>query len=50
MADLDGQIAASAADYQALTRLLEEKAQAENQLEALMEQWETLSLQLEGEG
>ncbi len=50
VADLDGQIAASAADYQALTRLLEEKAQAEAQLEALMEQWETLSLQLEGEG
>ena len=43
-------IEAASADYQELTRLLEEKASAEAQLEALMEQWEELSLELEGEG
>ena len=43
-------IEAAAADYQELTRLLEEKAAAEAQLEVLMEQWEAMSLELEGEG
>ena len=43
-------IEAAAADYQELTRLLDEKTQAEAQLETLMEQWEELSLELEGEG
>ncbi len=43
-------IEAAAADYQELTRLLEEKTSAEAQLEALMEQWEEMSLELEGEG
>ena len=46
----DPQIEAAAADYQELTRLLEEKTAAEAQLEALMEQWEQMSLELEGEG
>ena len=33
-----------------LTRLMAEKAGAETQLSQLMEQWEALSLALEGEG
>ena len=33
-----------------LTRLMAEKAGAETQLSQLMEQWEELSLALEGEG
>ena len=43
-------IEAAAADYQELTRLLEEKTAAEAQLEELMEKWELMSLELEGEG
>ncbi|MBP3633606.1 MAG: ABC-F family ATP-binding cassette domain-containing protein [Oscillospiraceae bacterium] len=50
VAAFDPLIEAAAADYQELTRLLEEKAAAEAQLESLMEQWEVLSLELEGEG
>lgn len=38
---------AAATDYQELTRLLEEKAAAEATLETLMEQWESLSMELE---
>ncbi len=49
VASYDPLIEAAAADYQELTRLLEEKAAAEEQLEALMDQWETLSLQMEGD-
>ena len=40
IADLDVKIAAAAADYQELTRLLAEKEQQENVLMDLMEQWE----------
>lgn len=38
--ELDARIEAAAADYQELTRLLGEKETAENELMALMEQWE----------
>jgi len=48
VAAYDPQIEAAAADYQELTRLLEEKQAAEEALEALMEQWETLSMEMEG--
>ena len=50
VAAFDPQIEAAAADYQELTRLLEEKTSAEAKLETLMEQWEQMSLELEGEG
>ena len=40
IAELDAKIEAAAADYQELTRLLGEKETAENELMALMEQWE----------
>lgn len=40
IAELDARIEAAAADYQELTRLLGEKETAENELMALMEQWE----------
>ena len=40
IAELDAKIEAVAADYQELTRLLGEKETAENDLMALMEQWE----------
>ena len=48
VAEFDPRIEAAAADYQELTRLLQEKAEAETKLEELMEQWETLSLEMEG--
>ena len=48
VAAYDPLIEAAAADYQELTRLLEEKTVAEARLEELMEQWETLSLEMEG--
>ena len=41
IAQLDVQIEAAAADYQELTRLLEEKETAETVLMNLMEQWES---------
>ncbi len=47
IAALDAQISAAASDYQQLARLMEEKAQAEDELAARMDTWETLSLQLE---
>ena len=47
VAGFDPQIEAAASDYQELTRLFAEKEAAEAQLEALMEQWEQLSLELE---
>ena len=40
IAELDARIEAAAVDYQELTRLLGEKETAENELMALMEQWE----------
>ncbi len=48
VAEFDPLIEAAAADYQELTRLLAEKTEAEAHLEELMEQWEILSLQMEG--
>lgn len=48
VAAFDPLIEAAAADYQELTRLLEEKTSAEARLEELMEQWELLSMELEG--
>ena len=48
VAGFDPQIAAAASDYQELTRLLAEKEAAEAKLGELMEQWEQLSLALEG--
>ena len=47
MAEFEPQIEAAASDYQELTRLFAEKEAAEAALEALMEQWEQLSLELE---
>ncbi len=46
VADLEVAMEAAAADYQELTRLLQEKETAENTLVELMEQWETASEQL----
>ncbi len=48
VAAFDPQIEAASADYQELSRLLAEKAEAEAQLETLMEQWEQLSMEMEG--
>ena len=42
IAELDEKIEAAAADYQELTRLLNEKEEAENLLMELMEQWESV--------
>ena len=50
VAAYDPQIEAAASDYQELTRLMAEKTAAEKALSQLMEQWEALSLELEGEG
>ena len=47
VAEFEPQIEAAASDYQELTRLFAEKEAAEAPLEALMEQWEQLSLELE---
>jgi len=44
IAELDARIEAAAADYQELTRLLGEKETAENDLMALMEQWEAAQI------
>ena len=49
ISELDAQIADAASDYQALARLMEEKAQAEDALARLMDEWEALSLRLEDE-
>ena len=48
IADLDVKIAAAAADYQELTRLLQEKESAEAVLMDLMEQWEAAQLSIDG--
>ena len=50
VAAYEPQIEAAASDYQELARLMAEKTETEEQLAALMEQWEELSLALEGEG
>ena len=47
VASYDPQIEAAASDYMELGRLLEEKAQAEETLAGLYEQWEELSARLE---
>lgn len=44
IAELEGKIEASAADYQELTRLLGEKEDAETVLMDLMEQWDTAQM------
>ena len=48
IADLDVKIAAAAADYQELTRLLQEKEMADDLLMELMEQWEAAQLSIDG--
>ena len=50
VAAYEPRIEAAASDYQELARLMAEKTETEEQLAALMEQWEELSLALEGEG
>jgi len=47
VAAFDSLIDAAAQDYQELTRLLSEKQAAEEKLEEMMQDWETMSLQLE---
>lgn len=48
IAAIDEKIEAAVADYQELTRLMEEKEAAEAELMDLMEQWENASLIIEG--
>ncbi|MCD8367243.1 MAG: ABC-F family ATP-binding cassette domain-containing protein [Clostridiales bacterium] len=48
-ADLEAEMAAYATDYEKLTDLSAQKEEQEEQLAALYEAWEELSLQLEGE-
>ena len=47
VSSFDPQIEAATADYQELSRLLEEKQAAEAVLTEMMEQWEDMSLQME---
>ena len=47
IAGLDEKIAAASADYQELSRLMEEKQTEETKLSGMMDEWESLSLQLE---
>ncbi len=47
LAELDEKIEQAAADYMELARLMEEKQQQEQALAAMMDEWESLSLQLE---
>ena len=47
LADLDQQIEAASTDYEALTRLMNEKEEAQQVLDEMMEQWESLVQQLE---
>ncbi len=47
-AELDRQITESSSDYQALAPLMEQKQQADEQLSRLMDEWERLSVELEG--
>ena len=47
IAGYDEKIAAASADYQELARLMEEKQAEETKLSGMMDEWESLSLQLE---
>ena len=47
IAEFDEKIAAASSDYQALAKLMEEKQEAETKLSGMMDEWESLSLQLE---
>ena len=47
IAGYDEKIAAASADYQELSRLMEEKQAEEAKLSGMMDEWESLSLQLE---
>ena len=47
IAGFDEKIAAASADYQELSRLMEEKQAEETKLSGMMDEWESLSLQLE---
>ena len=47
IAGLDEKITAASADYQELSRLMEEKQEEETKLSGMMDEWESLSLQLE---
>lgn len=47
ISELDNQIEASATDYEALTKLLSDKEAAEQVLDEMMTQWESLGLQIE---
>ena len=47
IAGFDEKIAAASADYQELSRLMEEKQAEETTLSGMMDEWESLSLQLE---
>ena len=47
IAGYDEKIAAASADYQELSRLMEEKQAEETKLSGMMDEWESLSLQLE---
>ena len=47
IAGLDEKITAASADYQELSRLMEEKQTEETKLSGMMDEWESLSLQLE---
>ena len=46
--ELDRQIESASSDYQALAPLMEQKQQADENLAALMDEWERLSVELEG--
>ena len=47
IAEFDEKITAASADYQELSRLMEEKQEEETKLTGMMDEWESLSLQLE---
>ena len=47
IAEFDEKIAAASSDYQALAKLMEEKQEEETKLSGMMDEWESLSLQLE---
>ncbi len=48
LAALDEEIAEKGGDYQALTELLQKREELERELSERMEEWETMSLKLEG--
>ena len=49
LAEYDGKIDAAASDYQELARLMEEKTAEQTRYAEMMERWESLSMELEGE-